>query len=405
MIDIAQEWEFFVANYGFAVGLIGICAITAFVLTPWTGVLARKLGALDLPTRLRRSDDVTRNRRVHTEAMPSLGGLAVVIALLVGLAVMVGTGRLEVTPLIISLVLGGAVITVLGFVDSVFDVPAKTQFLVHILTGLLVVLSGTKIENIEILGQVIDFTFLTFPLFTGDSVILIQPFADIITILWIVFVINAINWVSGIDGLAASMCFAAAITFMFIGVKYEVIFAAIISAALAGSILGFLPYNMPPARTFNGTIGDMMQGFLLAVLAISSGAKLTATFILLALPILDALWVLYFRFVKNRREIRNPLDILKISDKSHLHHRLMDIGFSVRQTLGIEFSIFLLFCVAAYYFAGFSTETIASIIAVFVCIVVFIVLSIMKRRGRTVKKAEKPTGPDASQTPEEKYAY
>jgi UDP-GlcNAc:undecaprenyl-phosphate GlcNAc-1-phosphate transferase len=281
--------------------------------------------------------------------------------------------------------------------------------MVHFVAAFIITLSGIHIDLIEVMQVSINFEVITWEFSILDWPLSISPVSDLITILWIVGVINALNWVSGIDGLAAMMSLFAAVTMLFIGVRTEALFAAALAAILAGSISGFLPYNFPPARTFNGSIGDMVQGYLLAILAIISSAKLSTSLILLALPIIDAVWVVLGRLRRHRKEINNPLDILKISDKTHLHHRFLDMGFSVRQTLAIETIIFLGFCIMAYYFAGFSDQTLVVMIAVFTCFVLFVIVAIVRSmaiKRRANKVEEKPKAQVVEEeSPEEQYTY
>jgi UDP-GlcNAc:undecaprenyl-phosphate GlcNAc-1-phosphate transferase len=155
----------------------------------------------------------------------------------------------------------------------------------------------------------------------------------------------------------------------------------------------------------------MTQGFLLAILAIVSGGKLTTSIIILALPLIDAAWVLLGRFIKHRQEIKNPLDLLAISDKTHLHHRLLDMGLTRRQTLFIEVTIFLIFCIAAYQLSGFSQQTVAVMVAVVACCVIFIIISLLSRRAKrlNIDKAKQTTQTQrkavVDEAPEDKYAY
>jgi UDP-GlcNAc:undecaprenyl-phosphate GlcNAc-1-phosphate transferase len=312
---------------------------------------------------------------------------------------------------LLHIIIGIALVTLLGVADSVRDVPAKTQFLVQIIAAIVITTAGIKINFIEIFGTTIQFDALNFTVQLGSIPLQFAPLADMITILWVVGLMNAINWVDGIDGLAAAISMFAALTLMFIGVKYEVIIAATMAALLFGGILGYFPFNFPPAKTYTGAVGVYFQGFMLAILAIISGAKLSTSLIVLALPIIDAVWVLFGRFQRNRRQIRSPLDLLKISDKTHLHHRLLDLGFTTKQTLAIEVTISLVFCVTAYYFAGFSQETVLMLLAVTVCLIFFSIVKVMQIRAERSKKAlEKEAVKEeevkvVTETPEEKYAY
>lgn len=394
-------------NYAILAGLVFLVSL---LLTPITGVIAQAIGIIDQPAHKRDQDDKTRSRRIHKKSMPKFGGIAIVIAFLVGILLALDAGLLQMDSYQLAhIVIGVIFLTIGGFLDDYYDLSSQTQLMVHFVAAFIITLSGIHIDLIEVMQVSINFEVITWEFSILDWPLSISPVSDLITILWIVGVINALNWVSGIDGLAAMMSLFAAVTMLFIGVRTEALFAAALAAILAGSISGFLPYNFPPARTFNGSIGDMVQGYLLAILAIISSAKLSTSLILLALPIIDAVWVVLGRLRRHRKEINNPLDILKISDKTHLHHRFLDMGFSVRQTLAIETIIFLGFCIMAYYFAGFSDQTLVVMIAVFTCFVLFVIVAIVRSmaiKRRANKVEEKPKAQVVEEeSPEEQYTY
>lgn len=412
MDTIIEKLDIFWEIYRDYIGLIGVSFIVSFVLTPLTGVLAQTFQAIDKPANLRDKTDETRERRIHNGLKPRLGGLAVVAAIVVGIFVARQNDLISLSDQkLIHIMLGILILTLVGFWDSVVDVSAKTQLLTQFIVAALVTLAGINISFIEILGTKIDFDVISTSVDVIGLTLHFSPIADIITILWIVGLINAINWVSGIDGLAAAMSIFAGFTLLFLGVKFEAVFAATLAAVLTGAVLGFFPFNFPPSNTFNGSIGDMVQGYLLAVLAVLSGAKLSTSIILLALPILDAIWVVIGRYYRHRHELTSPLDILKISDKTHLHHRLLALGLTIRQTLAIEITMFLGFCVAAYYLAGFRSEAVYMLIAVFLCLGIFTALRIMiSRRPQSDDTDSPPDEPKRDivieeDTPEERYAY
>ena len=394
--------------------IIAVSFLLALLVTPLTGVLSTRLNAVDISPVNRDRSDKTRDRRIHRRDMPNLGGIGLTIGMLGGVAIAFMVGQLtEFDQKLLHIILGIFIIVLLGFYDSVNDLPAKRQIFYQIVAALVVTTGGIKIDVIHLMGIQIDFTLINFEIPLSQMTLYISPIADLITIIWIVGIINAINWVSGIDGLAASMSLFAAVTFLFIGVRTDSVIAAILSASLVGGIMGFLPYNLPSAKTFNGSAGDMLQGYLLAILAIVSGAKFSASIILLSLPVIDSLWVLVGRYLRHKQELNGPLDIMNISDKTHLHHRLMDLGLSVRQTLVVEISIFLVFCFTAYYVAGFSELTLAVLGTVLACFIMFTFIAIIRARSTkksAAQEAELENDDDSpppviTEAPEEKYAY
>jgi UDP-GlcNAc:undecaprenyl-phosphate GlcNAc-1-phosphate transferase len=392
--------------------LVGVVTVLSFLLAPIAGAIAMRIGAVDKPAQLRDRNDPTRFRKIHDVIMPQLGGAAVFVSFAIGAILAYQSGALVgvSSQQLLMLSIAIFVIVALGFWDSITDVPARTQIMLQFLAAIIVTMAGIKILNIEILSTFINFDWANFTIPVAGLQLQFNLPADIITWVWIVGVVNAINWVDGIDGLSSSMVLFAALTLVFIGVKYEAMFAAVLAAILFGSVLGYLPFNLPPAKTYAGGIGVMFPGFLLSILAIMSGAKLSTALILLALPVIDAMWVLWGRFRNHRREIKSIFDLMRISDKTHLHHRLLDIGLSKKQALVAEISIFLVFCVAAYYLAGFSEGTVGILIALAFVLIVFTVVSILSRRAarrKPVLEKEKaaPKVKVATETPEEKYAY
>jgi len=393
--------------------LAALAILISFILTPLTGKLAEAVGAIDAPAQQRDSRDQTRTRRIHTVAMTRLGGLAIFAAIVVSVLVAGQSGMLQLnSPQLLHILAGLTLISILGFFDSRGDISGSKQLLIQVIAALIVTMGGIKILNLDILGLFINFDLVNFTIPLGSLTLYFSPIADIVSILWIVGLINAMNWVAGIDGLASSMSVVAALTLTFIGIENGAVMAAILAAITFGAILGFLPFNLPPARTFNGGIGDMTQGYMLAILAIVSGAKLTTSIILLALPIIDAVWVLGGRYIKHRKELKSPKDLLEISDKTHLHHRLLDLGLTIRQTLAVEMLIFFCFCIAAYQLAGFSGETVIAMIAVLMCLLIFVVLKVLHTlRFKRLEKLTKANSDGSSvakvnlETPEEKYAY
>jgi len=401
------------SQYEGLLGIILVAGLTSFILTPLSGAIAFKIGAVDKPASMRDRGDKTRHRKIHDKIMPQLGGLAVTIGMVVGIFLAYQSGLMSTIDSwqFTQILIGLAVIVMLGIWDDIVDVPAKTQFFIQIIAALIITSAGIRIDLVEILGLQLDFNVLEFTINLGERVLYFSPLADFITVIWIVGVVNAINWVDGIDGLSGTMAMVAAFTMMFIATRNSAVLAAVMAAVLGGAVFGYLPFNLPPAKTYSGSSGVMTQGFLLAILAIVSGGKLTTSIIILALPLIDAAWVLLGRYVRNRREIKGPLDLLAISDKTHLHHRLLDMGMSRRQTLFIEVTIFLIFCIAAYQLSGFSQQTVAVLVAVVACCLIFITISLLSRRAKrlNIDKTKQTTEPQrkavVDDAPEDKYAY
>jgi UDP-GlcNAc:undecaprenyl-phosphate GlcNAc-1-phosphate transferase len=380
-----------------------ITFIFSLLLTPFIGYIAKKFKFIDLPVSLRKRTDKTLAQRIHKHPKLRLGGLSVLIPF-----VFIVLTMLDGNSKIWGLILGLLVLIVGGVLDDKYELNAKKQMLLQILAAVIVVMSGITIMKFDIFGTTFNFnqfsTNLNMGLFNYH---MIFP-ADIVTIVWILLIINAINWMSGIDAIGEITTFITAFTTMLLSVRAGQMEMAMLSAILAAGVLGFLPYNLPPSKIMSGTAGTTGYGFILAVLAIISGSKITSAVMLLSIPLLDMVWVMMYRFIKLKNEpfLKRPF----VGGNVHLHHRLMDLGLTTVQTLFVESAVIGLISILAFYLGGFSMPLISVVIIFSVLFVIFAIISIMsknKKKEVTVIKTKKPTPPTVTNepTPEEKYAY
>lgn len=308
-----------------------VALVVSILITPLVKRLAFRIGAVDAPN----------YRKVHSRIMPRLGGLAVFIAFLVGLAILRPVPGAPLVqngdnPFIIPLamVLGASVIVITGILDDMYEISAKAKMLGQLVAaGIIVFFGGIQIEFINLpFGGELEFGFLSIPF----------------TILWIVGITNAINLIDGLDGLAAGVSTIALITLACMALIMGNMFVVATAAILACSTVGFLFYNFHPAKIFMGDTGALFLGFMIAVLSLL-GFKGVTVFsfiipvIMLGVPISDTFFAIVRR-VRNKQKWSDP-------DKSHLHHRLIDIGFSHRQTVLIIYGIAALFGIAAIIFS------------------------------------------------------
>jgi UDP-GlcNAc:undecaprenyl-phosphate GlcNAc-1-phosphate transferase len=288
--------------------------------------------------------DRPEERRVNLVPVPRAGGLAIAAAfLLVALAFLVvnertGTIAVPITfepPQAAALLIGGAAAAALGAIDDLFDLRARWQLLGQVVLAAGAVAAGITIE------------FIANPFGPG-----IQRFdgaaAAALTIFWIVGMINSINWIDGLDGLSSGVSFIAAVTLGIISLTSQVgqPLIAVLCFALAGSLLGFLRWNFHPATIFAGTSGVQFVGFTLAVLAILGTAKVAVALLVLGVPIIDTFWII----VRRLSQGRSPFT----PDRSHIHHRLLDLGLSHRQTVFVIYGICLVLAVLALLLSGVS---------------------------------------------------
>lgn len=317
-----------------ALWLAPLLAFTAAILlTPLVGRFARRVGIVDRPG----------GRRIHRSVTPRLGGAAVLGAFFVGffvffpeLAPNFRPGQLLVFSLTALFLLAA------GFVDDWRGLPPVVQLGTHVLAGLSLAAAGMAIEEVTnpFGGKIPLDQFQFVPPFDVGGRTLNLP-ADLITVVWVVLVINAINWLDGLDGLAAGVGGIAALTVALLSLSAVVgqPHVALLALLLAGSLAGFLLYNFHPARIFLGTIGSTFTGYVLATLAVISGGKVATAFLVLGFPILDALTIVIRRMAVGAAPWQ--------ADTRHLHHLLLQRGFSVRRAVLFLYGISAVFGVTA----------------------------------------------------------
>ena len=326
----------FISTAGSAIGpivVVFLCATAlALVLTPVVRRVVLRYEIVDQPEA----------RRVNTIPVPRGGGLAVSAAFLLVasafLSVNVGA-RLISVPItldpsdVAALLLGGALAAGLGAIDDLLDLRARVQLLGQVLLACAAVALGITID------------FIADPF--GPGVIRFSgPIAAGLTIFWIVGMINSINWIDGLDGLSSGVAFIAAVTLGLISLTTQVgqPLIAVLCFALAGALLGFLRWNFHPAWIFAGTSGVQFVGFTLAVLAILGTAKVAVALLVLGVPIIDTFWII----VRRLSQGRSPFS----PDRTHIHHRLLDLGLSHRQTVLAIYGICLALAVLALLLSG-----------------------------------------------------
>ncbi len=315
--------------YGFPFML---AMFVSYVLTPYIKKLAFKIGAVDRPD----------NRKVHKKIMPRLGGLAIYIAFMIGCV-----ASMEITWDIFGILLGGTLIVALGVADDVYQLPAKVKLLGQIAAACVLVIFDIRIEWVNNpLGGYFYLDMLSIPF----------------TIFWVISFTNVVNLIDGLDGLAAGVSAIASLTVILVSVQMGYFHVAILTAALAGSIIGFIRYNFNPATIFMGDTGSMFIGYMLAAISVYGAVKTAATIALivpaiaLGLPILDTAFAIMRRYV-NGRPIFQP-------DKGHLHHRLLATGMSHKETVLFMYGITAVLCIGAVLWAEMDGFYAALIIAV-----------------------------------------
>ena len=295
---------------------VGLTLLTAGVIsygiTPLIKILAQRMGVMDVPKD---------SRRMHTVPIPRMGGLAIFIAFF--LSVLVFSKQIDRS--MQGILLGSVVIVILGVFDDKYALNALLKLIVQIGAACLVVFYGNcRIDRI------------TNPF--GDTLYSywdLGVFSYVLTIIWIVAITNAVNFIDGLDGLACGVSCISAVNLLVIALLVSDNGVAVIMAALAGACLGFVPYNFNPAKIFMGDTGSTFLGFILASVSIQglfkayTAISFAVPFLILGLPIFD----ICFSVIRRLAHGKNPM----AADRGHFHHRLIDMGFSQKQSVAIAY--------------------------------------------------------------------
>lgn len=333
--------------WAFAVALLG-----ALVLMPAVILLAERTGAMDAPNA----------RKVHKKPIPRIGGLGIYagfMAAIIFVALKFGLDGEQLKE-IVGLVVSGSLIVVLGLIDDYKNLPAKVKLAGQfVAAAVLVLIFDVRID------------FMTDPF--GDYIYLdnlpIPHLAVPATIFWLVGLTNTVNLIDGLDGLAAGVASIASFTIMLIALEQNFVLVAVMTAALAGSAVGFLKYNFHPAKIFMGDTGSMFLGFMLAGISVTGAVKSVAAIALivpifaLGLPILDTTFAIV-------RRIRGGVPIFK-PDKGHLHHRLLSVGFTQRQAVLLMYVISALFGLSAIALTAVSCQIAVLILLVVIAAIIY----------------------------------
>ena len=292
----------------------------SFLSTPLVKTLAYKVGAIDVPKD---------SRRMHKVPIPRLGGLAIFLAFLLSALIFADIDRQ-----LQGILLGAVIIVVLGALDDVLALKALPKLIVQILAAGVAVYHGCVIQ------------FISNPnVFSNATYVNLGWLSVPITIIWIVAITNAVNFIDGLDGLAVGVSSISAAALIVIALMVAETNIAIILCALFGACLGFIPYNMNPAKIFMGDSGSTFLGYILATLSITGLFKMYAIisfavpFLILGLPIFD----ICFAFLRRIAHGQSPMQ----ADRGHVHHRLIDMGFTQKQAVAIAYMLTAILGLAA----------------------------------------------------------
>ena len=350
------------------ISILTVCIplLISVVIMPFIKKIAEHIGAMDIPDA----------RKVHSIPKPRLGGLGIYIAVLIGIILFVDISNFSnlVLKRIFSILIASIVIVITGMCDDIKPLKAKHKLLFQIVSACIVVFYGNLLlDRISIFGLNINFSYFAYP----------------ITILFIVACENIINLIDGLDGLAGGICsiFYASVITICVLTGRTLGFEFIFSLIMLGSTLGFLVHNFYPSKIFMGDSGSLFLGFTISIISLLGFKTTVVTSILIpmaiiAVPILDTLFAIIRRLLKHQK-IFDP-------DKEHLHHQLLKLNFSHRNTVLIIYGIDILFAVASILYTLNDTKDIfiGRIIygLLFIMTLIFVLkTNIIKERKHKVK--------------------
>ncbi|MBQ9687286.1 MAG: undecaprenyl/decaprenyl-phosphate alpha-N-acetylglucosaminyl 1-phosphate transferase [Oscillospiraceae bacterium] len=289
-----------------------VSLLVSFLMTPPVKRFAEKVGAIDVPR-----DD----RRVHDHPIPRMGGLAIFVGFMVSVLFFV-----PVSEKVNGLLIGALIIAVMGGVDDIVSLKPWIKLLGQIVAALVVIRSGIVFDAVSTLNiyaeqTYIEVGYLSYPL----------------TILWIVGCTNAVNLIDGLDGLAVGVSAISCLTMLFVSMIVAEPVVTVILGALFGACLGFMPFNLNPAKIFMGDVGSQFLGFVLSCVSIMGMFKLHAiiTFFVpllaLAVPLADTIFAFFRRVLHGQSPFH--------ADKGHFHHRLLASGLSQKQAVAVLYGI------------------------------------------------------------------
>ncbi|MGL5042543.1 MAG: MraY family glycosyltransferase [Culicoidibacterales bacterium] len=318
----------------------GVSAIISFAFMPQIYSLAKNVRAIDDPS--------VSERKIHLTKIPRLGGLAIYISFLLGYTIVTGFTEVRLSGME-SILIGSFLIVLMGIFDDISPVKAWRKFLIQILAAVIVVYRGDfVVSNIDF---IVNIQFNPY-------------FAQIFTVLWIVTITNAINLSDGMDGLAAGISFISLITMAIIAVIDNGSYSAVvvlITLLLAGSIIGFLPYNFPPAKIFMGDSGAQFIGFMIGTVSVLGYKQAAFTsflvpVVILAVPLFDTVFAFLRRIINKSAP--------QVADASHVHHRVLESTKSQKKTLFYIYGLSILFSMSAVSYTSPDNKIISVVLLV-----------------------------------------
>ncbi len=286
-------------------------------------------------------NDIPNRRKLHKKSIVNLGGVPIFIGFLIGLFSVYFTGALDSYSLenISSygkiLILISSSVFFLGLIDDLFKLSAKFRLVFQFIVASIAWFNDLKINSLD----------LSFVYPSGSDIQLSVLISYLITVIWIVGVINAFNWIDGLDGLASGLLIIASLSFFIIEYTNGVQYLTCILTSLIGSVIAFLFYNYHPAKILMGDSGSYFLGFNLAVISfisstdINKSLNVVVVLLIMMIPILDMTYVIFNRIKKGK----SPF----YPDKTHIHHRLLARRLNQKETVRIIWGFSILLSILA----------------------------------------------------------
>jgi len=370
-----------------------IAFITAFLLTPILGSIAKRFNIIDNPINLRKNkwnkfDNP--ERHTHKNPMPFLGGFAVLIPLLIlSPLLLIFQGEF------VFLYIGLIILSISGFIDEKYNMPSIWQLILQFIAIFIFALTVTDLDLIKIpFDGILNTNLLSYAGTIGQIPFSLSFPGDLILIGWILLSLNAIKWLNGVDALLEGNLIIAFSFILILAIRGGNITVILMSAIIIGALLGLIIYIFPPAKIYIGSAGKTVLGFLVASFAFLIDTKFSISLIIILLPVLDAIYVIITRYLRERP--KNPFDIIKMNGRDHFHHKLQDLGLNAIQILMIEVSIALLInSIAVFNTQAYRYFTL--LLGIFIILSLIITVNIIskKRKSKVTTK----------ETPESKYSY
>lgn len=332
--------------------------VVAYTTTPVTIFLAKKFGLV--------TDGTSGSHPAHTHKgiIPRAGGVPIYLAILVCSLIF-----LDLNKIIVGILIANGLLVIVGLLDDKYDLSPYTRFIMNIVIAAIVVLFGLGIPFVSNpLGGVIplDEWTLSLNIFGIRNILIV---ADIISIVWLAWMMNMVNWSKGVDGqlpgfVSITAFFLAILATRFTAHDIDATTVMHISLIVGAAYLGFLPYNFFPQKIMPGYGGGAMAGFLLGILAILSFGKFGTAVLVLAIPTIDAVYTVIRRIHQKKSPFR--------ADWGHFHHRLIDIGWGKRRVAVFYWLVSLMLGVASMILEGI--EKLAAFGMVAVALIIFMII-------------------------------